>query len=128
MPLLPGISGRVELVVSDADTASALRSGDVPVLGTPRVVALVEEAACQAISNDLDDGQTTVGASIQLDHVAPTPVGDGVVAEATLAKVEGRRLTFTVRVTDARGLVAAGKHTRAIVKRQRFLENAGVEE
>lgn len=125
MTLEPGLTAKVRDIVDDTDTALALGSGDVPVLGTPRVLALVEQATVKAVAGHLDEGETTVGAGVQLDHMAPTPVGMTVEAEATLAKVEGRRLVFVVRVTDDRGLVAAGKITRAMVDRERFVENAG---
>lgn len=122
MRLAPGLSATATLVVADADTAVALHSGDVPVLATPRVVGLAEEATVHAVADGLDDGQTTVGFRVQLDHLAPTPVGGEVVAEATLEAVESRRLTFRVSVNDARGLVAAGRITRVVVDRERFLE------
>jgi predicted thioesterase len=118
------LSAEIELVVADADTAVALHSGEVPVLGTPRVVALCEEATVAALVGKLEAGSTTVGHTVQLDHVAPTRVGTLVRAEATLLKVNGRRLTFSVSVTDARGLVAAGKVTRVIVDAERFMERA----
>jgi fluoroacetyl-CoA thioesterase len=124
VPVEPGLSAEVDLVVTDADTAVALHSGEVPVLGTPRVVALCEEATCAALVGRLDGGTTTVGHTVQLDHVAPTRVGTEVRAEATLLKVNGRRLTFSVAVTDSRGLVAAGKITRVIVDADRFMEKA----
>lgn len=124
MPVEPGLSGEVELEVGEADTALALRSGEVPVLGTPRIVALCEEASVLAIEGQLPEGETTVGHTIQLDHVAPTRVGGRVRAEATLQKVAGRRLTFNVSVSDQRGLVAAGKITRVVVDTERFLEKA----
>ena len=124
MPLSPGLHGSAKLVVSHADTAVALRSGDVAVLGTPRLIALAEEAALGAVADSLPSGQTTVGMRVQIDHLAPTNVGSAVAAEATLEKVEGRRLTFTVSVTDSCGLVAAGKVTRVIVETERFLEKA----
>jgi len=120
----PGLTASVTLVVTDADTALALRSGDVPVLATPRVIALAEQASIEAIANDLPEGRTTVGYQVQLAHLTPTAVGGTVVAEATLEQVEGRRLTFRVSVNDARGLVAAGRITRVIVERTRFLERA----
>ena len=120
-----GARGVVELTVTDADTAVAMRSGTVEVLATPRVVALVEEASVLALEGQLAEGETTVGTRVQLDHLAPSAVGSTVVAEAHLDKVEGRRLTFTVSVNDARGLVAVGKVARVIVDRQRFLERSG---
>lgn len=124
MPIEPGLTARFESEVCEADTALALGSGDVPVLGTPCVVRLCEQAAVAAIDGRLDDGTTSVGMRVQLDHLAPTTVGNAVTTEATLEKVEGRRLTFTVSVRDARSLVAAGKVTRVLVNREQFLDNA----
>jgi fluoroacetyl-CoA thioesterase len=124
MALAPGLTASVTLVVAEADTALALLSGDVPVLGTPRVIALAEQASVEAVADSLPDGRTTVGYQVQLAHLTPTSVGGTVVAEATLEQVEGRRLTFRVSVNDARGLVAAGRITRVIVERARFLDRA----
>lgn len=124
MPLEPGQWAEVSIVITAADTALALGSGDVAVLGTPRVVALAEQAAVNAISGQLDAGQTTVGMRVQLDHLQPSAVGSKVTAEATLERIEGRRLTFTVSVNDPCGLVAAGKVTRVIVDRETFLDKA----
>jgi fluoroacetyl-CoA thioesterase len=119
-----GLRGEIELLVSDADTAIAFGSGTVPVLATPRVVALTEEACVQAVHPFLPSDQTTVGMRVQLDHLQPTSVGSRVTAEAILDRIEGRRLTFTVHVSDACGLVAAGKVTRVIVETDRFLDRA----
>lgn len=122
VPVKPGLSAEVELVVADADTAIALRSGSVPVLATPRVVALCEEATVKAVAGELDPQQTTVAMKVQLDHLAPTGVGHKVAAEATVEKVSGRRITFTVSVNDERGLVAVGRVTRVLVDVDRFLD------
>ncbi len=124
MPLTPGLHGSAKLVVADSDTARALRSGEVDVLGTPRVIALVEEASIAAVADLLPAGQTTVGMRVQVDHLAPTSVGSSVAAESTLERIEGRRLTFTVSVSDHCGLVAAGKVTRVVVDTQSFLDKA----
>ena len=124
MPPEPGLTARVHLDVTDADTALAVGSGDVPVLATPRVVALCEQASIAALDDSLAGGTTSVGMRVQLDHLAPTAVGHAVTAEATLEKVEGRRLTFTVSVRDAHSLVAAGKVTRVVVDRARFLDRS----
>lgn len=124
MPFGPGLHASAKLVVTDADTAIALGSGSVPVLGTPRVIALCEEASVLAVAEELPVGHTTVGMRVQVDHLAPTSVGSEVAAEATLEKVEGRRLTFTVSVSDHCGLVAAGKVTRVLVETERFLDKA----
>ena len=103
------------------DTAAALGSGDVEVLGTPRLVALVEEAACAAIAPRVAAAETTVGVRVELDHAKPTPVGDRVTADALVTNVEGRRLDFDVVVRDSRGQVASGKVVRMLVDRRRFL-------
>jgi fluoroacetyl-CoA thioesterase len=120
----PGLSATVDMVVDIADTALAIGSGDVEVLATPRVVALAEEATVTAVRDAFHNGTTTVGYRVQLDHLAPTAVGEKVRAEAVLESVEGRRLTFRVSVTDDRGLVAAGRVTRVVVERARFLAKA----
>lgn len=117
-----GLTAKIELIVTEGDTAEALRSGDVAVLATPRIVALCEEAAVLAVDGKLAPGETTVSMRVQLDHLAPSPLGDTVTATAKLEKVEGRRLKFSVSVTDRRGLVAAGKVTRVVVERDRFME------
>jgi predicted thioesterase len=122
VPPRPGLTGTAELDVTDDCTAIALGSGDVPVLATPQVVALVEQAALRAVEGSLADGETTVGMRLQIDHLAPTAVGHRVQASAKLTKVEGRRLVFKVAVSDERGLIAAGNVSRVVVNRQRFLE------
>ena len=119
-----GLKGLATLIVGEADTAVAMGSGTVHVLATPRVVALVEQATCAALAGHLAEGCTTVGMRVQLDHLRPTPVGGRVTAEAVLEKIEGRRLTFTVSATDTKGLVAAGKVTRALVEVDRFMEKS----
>ncbi len=124
MDLVAGLRARVELTVTDADTAQALGSGDVPVLGTPRVLALAEAATVAATASRIDPGTTTVGTRVELDHKAPTPVGHTVVAEATLAKVDGRRLLFEVRVRDREITVAEGRVERVLVDRHRFVQQA----
>ncbi len=123
MAVKPGARAEITLTVREGDTAVALCSGQVPVLATPRVVALCEEATVAAVDGTLPGGQTTVGMRIQLDHLQPNAVGSTVAAEAVLDKVEGRRLHFTVSVRDHRGLVACGKVTRVVVDTDRFLDN-----
>lgn len=125
MTLEPGLMSQVVHTVTDADTAVAMRSGDVPVLATPRVVGLAEEATVVAVEGRLEPGTTTVGYRVQLDHLAPTAIGGLITAEAVLETIEGRRLTFRVSVTDSHGLVAAGRITRVVVERARFIEKAG---
>lgn len=126
MDLQPGLSARVELTVTDADTAQTLGSGDVPVLGTPRVLSLCEAATVAATAARLAPGTTTVGVRIELEHRAPTPVGITTVAEARLAKVDGRRLLFEVSVweRDSQTVVADGRVERVVVTRSKFLDKA----
>jgi fluoroacetyl-CoA thioesterase len=119
-----GAVTRVELTVTDADTAQALGSGDVPVLGTPRVLALAEVATVGATAARLPPGFTTVGIRVEIEHRAATPIGGRVVAEARLAKADGRRLVFEFLVRDGRQVVAEGRVERIIVDRARFLAKA----
>ncbi|WP_442934520.1 thioesterase family protein [Micromonospora sp. CPCC 205546] len=122
--LTPGLIARVELTVTDADTAQAVGSGDVPVLGTPRVLALAEAATVAATATRMPAGSTTVGTRVELDHRAATPVGRTVVAQARLTEVEGRRLRFEVSVHDGDETVAEGRVERVLVDRQRFVARA----
>jgi fluoroacetyl-CoA thioesterase len=122
--LQPGLDASVEMTVSDADTAIALGSGDVAVWATPSVVALCEAAAVRAVAEALEDGKTTVGTRIDLEHLAPTPVGATTSAVARLVAVDGRLLTFVVTASDGSGDVAQGTHTRVIVDRERFTSGA----
>jgi fluoroacetyl-CoA thioesterase len=116
-----GVRGIATMVVGDDDTSVAMRSGEVAVLATPRIVALCEEATCAALAGRVAPGATTVGMRVQIDHLHPTAVGQSVEAEAILDKIEGRRLVFTVSASDAKGLVAAGKVTRVVVDIDKFL-------
>jgi fluoroacetyl-CoA thioesterase len=125
VPITPGLSATITLVVTEADTALAMGSGDVPVLSTPRVIGLAEQATVKAVNGALAEGRTTVGSEVQLTHLAPTLVGAEVRAEVVLEAVEGRKLVFRVTVNDGHGLVAAGYVTRVVVERARFLDRAG---
>ncbi|HEY0639186.1 MAG TPA: hotdog domain-containing protein [Pseudonocardiaceae bacterium] len=120
----PGATATVRHVVTEADTALAVGSGDVPVLGTPRLLALAEAATVAALT--LDAGATTVGTRVELDHLAATPVGGAVTVVAELVEVAGRSLRFTVTATDDGGAaVATGTVVRAMVDRARFLRRVG---
>jgi fluoroacetyl-CoA thioesterase len=119
-----GLSARVELTVTDADTAQAVGSGDVPVLATPRVLALAEAATVAATATRLQPGMATVGTRVELEHKVATPVGRTVVATARLAKVDGRRLLFEVLVTEGEQTVAEGRVERVVVDRHRFVAKA----
>jgi len=127
--LRAGLTARVDLDVGEGDTAQALRTGSVPVLATPRLVALCEEASCRALDGSLAPGYTSVATRVQFDHLAPAAVGALVTAEATLERVEGRRLIFTLsaalRTADHAGLIGAGRLTRVLVNEEAFLAKAG---
>jgi fluoroacetyl-CoA thioesterase len=127
--LAVGLRGTAEMVVGDADTAAALGSGDVPVLGTPRLLALAEAATVAALAPHLDPADTTVGTSVAMAHRRASPVGSVVAVEAELTGVDGRRLTFSF---TARGglpggsvgqdqVVGTGTIERAVVAREPFL-------
>lgn len=121
MDLAVGSTAAVELTVGDADTAIAHRSGDVPALATPRLIALCEEAAVAAIAGHLDDTMTTVGTAIHLEHRAPSFVGAIVLARATLESIHGHRLRFRLEVLDGPHLAATGTLDRTVVDRATFL-------
>lgn len=118
------LAARAELtrVVTDGDTASALGSGDLAVLGTPRLLAWCEEATCLAVAPSLPAGATTVGTSVRLDHLAPSGLGEQVTVRAEVTAVDGRRLVLAVEATDAGGtVVGRGTVERVVVDAGRFL-------
>jgi predicted thioesterase len=119
-----GATADVTHAVAEADTATAFGSGDVPVLATPRVLALLEEATVAAVAPSMADGQTTVGTRISLEHQAATPVGRTVTASARLVAVDGRRLEFEVTLTDGATVAAFGTVERIVVDRTRFIARA----
>jgi fluoroacetyl-CoA thioesterase len=115
-----GSSAAISTSVRDEDTAISLRSGDVRALGTPRVVALCEEAAVTAIADSLPAGATSVGTSISIEHMAASGVGATVTATAVVTDVEEGRVEFDVELTEGDKIAAAGTHVRFVVDRARF--------
>jgi fluoroacetyl-CoA thioesterase len=122
----PGLEATFRYTVTEADTAAAVGSGEVPVLATPRVLALAERATVAAVAGALAVGATTVGVRVELDHLAPSPVGAELEVHAVLERVAGRRLQFAVRVRDRERPVAGGSITRVVVDAAAFLRGAGV--
>lgn len=119
--LRPGLAAEIVHIVTDADTAAAVGSGDVPVLATPRLLALAEAATVAAIGSVLSPGQTSVGARVVLEHSAPSPVGTRVSVRAELVAVEGRSVSFDVAAEHDDGRIAGrGRITRVVVDRTRF--------
>ena len=118
--LKPGMRGEASLVVGTNDTAPRIGSGRVPVLGTPVMLTLIEEAALACIEHALPPGHQTLGTHLDVSHVAATPIGMTITAEAELLEIEGRRLTFAVRARDAVELIGEGRHLRVVVDVARF--------
>ena len=116
-----GLVGTAQTTVTGANTALALGSGLVPVYATPALVALLEEAAVNALKPLLEPGKTSVGTRIDVSHLAASPIGMIVRAQATLSKVDGRRLVFDVVAYDEAEQIAEGIHERVLVNEQRFL-------
>jgi fluoroacetyl-CoA thioesterase len=118
-----GQSATLEFEVTDADTAAAVGSGDLAVLGTPRLLAWCEAATCAAIAESLEDGRTSVGTRVSLEHLAASAVGEHVEVRASVAYVDGRLVRFTVAASNTSDgkLVGTGEITRVVVDRERFL-------
>ncbi len=115
-----GSEGRASLIVGTSDTARSQGSGDVEVLGTPRLLALCEEAAVAAIASQLPPEKTSVGAHAEIDHVAPSFTGAHVEAIARVVEVTGSRVHFEVEAREGDTVVGRCKHTRVVLDRSRF--------
>ncbi len=119
-----GIKGTGEAVVTEEMTAVAMGSGELRVLATPALIALVEETAWKSVAAALEPGQSTVGTKLDIAHLAPTPVGRRIRCETLLHKVDRRRLVFEAEVFDEALLIAEGTHERFIVDKEKFLAKA----
>ena len=116
-----GLKYSVAVEVAPQNTALAMGSGDMEVFATPAMVALMENAAMNAVAEFLPDGSATVGTKIDVSHVKASPMGAKITAEAELVAVDGRRLEFKVVAYDEKGMIGEGEHTRFVVDRERFL-------
>ena len=125
MPISPGLFAQQTFTVTDDDTADALGSGDLPVLGTPRLLAWCEATTCDALAADLTEDESSVGTRVALEHLAASPVGRELAVTASVAHVDGRLVRFTVAATDGGKLVGSGEVTRVVVDRSRFLGRVG---
>ena len=121
-----GLTFTSMMTVDAAHTALAMGSGDMEVLATPAMVALMENAAMRAVESGLPEGSTTVGALMETTHVKPSPVGAEVSATASLMEIDGRNLVFAVKAFDASGVIGEGAHVRYIVDREKFLSKLDV--
>ncbi len=117
-----GKSHTSTLVVEERHLACNVGSGDLRVLATPMMMALMENAAMLAVADSLEEGSTTVGGHIESSHIKPTGIGHTVTATATLTAVEGRKLTFDVEAADEEGTIGKGTHIRFIVGAERFMQ------
>lgn len=122
MDVVSGARGTVERTVTDDDTAAALGSGDLPVLGTPRLLAWLEAATCAALADGLAEDESSVGVRVDVEHLAASGVGERVAATATVTEVDGRRVVLDVEARDgADRVVARGTVERVVVDAARFL-------
>lgn len=119
--LKEGLTHTSELTVNEAVTAITMGSGDLPVLATPAMMALMENAAMLAVAPHLPDGSTTVGGHISASHIKPTPIGETVTATATIVKVDGKKIEFEVKAHWGDILLGEGTHLRFIVDREKFM-------
>src|SRR5688572_27529527 len=122
--LQTGLTGTAEIMVGTRDTAPHVGSGKVKVLATPVMVALMEEAALNAVEGLLPPGHQTVGTRLDITHVAATPVGLRVIASAELVRIDDRRLLFRVWADDESDRIGEGTHERIVVNVARFDERA----
>lgn len=120
--LKEGLTHTSRLTVTEAQTAQVIGSGDLPVLATPAMLALMENAAMLAVANELEEGQTTVGGHISSSHLKPSKVGTTVEATAILTKVDRRKLFFYVVAKQDGEVIGEGDHLRFVVDKQRFMQ------
>lgn len=122
--LKTGTTGKQTITVTEEMTAQSLGSGELPVLATPQMIALMENTAYRSVKPYLEDGQGTVGTLMQVKHMAATPVGMEISIETTLIEIDRKRLVFEVRAFDAVDCIGEGVHERFIISNDRFLDKA----
>ena len=120
-----GLKHISELTVTDSVTAIKIGSGDMPVLATPAMMALMENAAMLAVADELPEGSTTVGGHIESSHLRPSRIGDKVAATAEVTKVEGKKIEFKVAAYSGETLLGEGTHLRFIIDKERFMSKLG---
>ena len=119
--LQEGLSHTSQLTVNEAVTAITMGSGDMPVLATPAMMALMENAAMLAVAGHLPEGCTTVGGHISSSHLKPTKLGDTVTATATVTRIDGKKIEFTIQAHCGDVLLGEGSHLRFIVDKEKFM-------
>lgn len=113
--------GTATVKVTEANTAATMKSGSLTVFATPAMCALMEEAACAAVNTHLEVDSGTVGISLNITHDRATALNDTVTATATLTKIDGRKLTFSVEAKDSKGIIGKGTHERFIINNEKFM-------
>ena len=117
-----GKTASVTATVNENNTARAVGSGSLDVFATPMMIALMERAACEVLSDALEAGKTSVGTQISVEHTAASPPGEAITAVATITGVNGRKIEFAVTAGDGKGEVGKGTHTRVVVDEAKFME------
>ena len=120
-----GLKYTSEITVTEAVTAIKMGSGDMPVLATPAMMALMENAAMLAVASELPEGSTTVGGHIESSHLKPSKIGDKVSATAEVTKVDGKKIEFKVSAYSGDTLLGEGTHLRFIVDKEHFMSKLG---
>ncbi len=123
--LKPGLAGTAETIVRETNTAIAMGSGSLQVFATPCMVALMEQAACNAVDPCFNDSESSVGTLVNITHDAATALGKKVTATATLVEVQGRKLVFEVTAADEDKQIGKGTHERFIVNKEKFMAKLG---
>ena len=116
-----GKSAAAVTAVKDTNTAKAVGSGNLDVFATPMMIALMEEAACNCLTDILEPGQSSVGTQISVDHTAASPIGSEIIATAAITGIEGRKVTFDISARDNKNEIGKGTHTRFVIDAARFM-------
>ncbi len=119
-----GILGKSETIVTEADTAKAMGSGELSVYATPAMIALMEETAYKSVTSMLEEGMGSVGTSIEVKHISASPTGMKITCESELLEVDGRRLVFRVTAFDETGKIGEGLHERFLIDKKSFQNKA----
>lgn len=121
MSIQVGLRGEAVVKVTEANIASTMKSGALPVFATPAMCALMEEAAVAALVNELADGEGTVGISLNITHDKPSPVGATIRAEAEITAVEGRKISYRVAAYEGDTCIGQGTHERFVINNEKFM-------
>lgn len=119
-----GLTGKAQSIVTNENIAKTMKSGSLDVYATPALVALMEQAACNALEDKLEKGTTTVGIKMDVQHIAATPLGLNVSAKASVIEVDERKIIFHVEAFDDKELIGKAVHSRFIVKTDKFMDKA----